>query len=142
MDWEQLRLPPEQPDAWTYVLRDYIREAIRRGALKPGERLPPVRDLAQRLGVHFSTVARAYRLLAQEGWVHQRRGRGTFVARPQDQAWREEALQDLARRFVQQARWLGFSPEDIRAAFEAALSQAIPAGKAAGKHPLQKEDGP
>jgi len=107
-------------------LRDALREAIQRGELRPGEQLPPVRELAQRLGVHFSTVARAYRLLAREGWIRQRRGRGTFVVGPRPDSWAQEALEDLAWRFVQQAAWLGFGPDAIRQALEQALARRFP----------------
>ena len=47
--------------------------------LKPGDPLPPVRQLAMDLGVHFNTVAEAYRLLAEEGWLELKRGRGARV---------------------------------------------------------------
>ena len=46
-----------------------------------GERLPPSRELAQRLGVHRTTVANAYAELAADGWIAGHVGRGTFVAK-------------------------------------------------------------
>jgi GntR family transcriptional regulator len=45
----------------------------------PGEQLPTVRQLATDLGVHHNTVAESYRLLADEGWLDLRRGRGAVV---------------------------------------------------------------
>jgi GntR family transcriptional regulator len=48
------------------------------GVLKPGDALPPIRRLALDLGIHFNTVAEAYRALAQEGFleiVHGHRAR-------------------------------------------------------------------
>jgi GntR family transcriptional regulator len=45
----------------------------------PGEQLPTVRKLAIDLGVHHNTVAQAYRLLADEGWLELTRGRGAVV---------------------------------------------------------------
>jgi len=53
--------------------------AIRDGRLRPGERLPPTRDLARRLGVARQTVTVAYERLAGEGFVDGRVGSGTFV---------------------------------------------------------------
>src|SRR5262249_28305550 len=49
------------------------------GALRPGDQLPTVRNLALDLGVHFNTVAQAYRLLADEGWLDLKRRRGAAV---------------------------------------------------------------
>ncbi len=41
--------------------------------------MPSVRRVAMELGVHFNTVAEAYRQLAAEGWLDQRHGRGAVV---------------------------------------------------------------
>ena len=56
-----------------------IRGAIARGAVQGGDSLPSVRQLSADLGVHFNTVARAYRRLQEEGLVVVRRGRGAVV---------------------------------------------------------------
>jgi GntR family transcriptional regulator len=56
-----------------------IRRLIAAGRLKPGDELPPVRQLAADLGVNLNTVARAYRALEQDGLVSSIRGRGTRV---------------------------------------------------------------
>ena len=57
-----------------------IRDGIAQGHLDRGERLPPVRDLAWRLGITPGTVARAYSILTDEGALRAEVGRGTFVA--------------------------------------------------------------
>ena len=49
------------------------------GSFGPGELLPTIRQLATDLGLHPNTVAEAYRLLADEGWVDLRRRRGAIV---------------------------------------------------------------
>lgn len=60
-------------------IADSVRRQVERGALAPGDALPPVRVLAERLGVNRNTVVAAYRLLTQAG-VAQTRGRaGTRV---------------------------------------------------------------
>lgn len=56
-----------------------IRDIIEQGQLDPGEQLPTVRQLASQLRVNFNTVARAYRMLDQLGYITMRQGRGTFV---------------------------------------------------------------
>ncbi|MFO6463726.1 PLP-dependent aminotransferase family protein [Jannaschia sp. KMU-145] len=64
------------------VLDSAVRAAIARGDLPAGTRLPPVRDLAWRVGVTPGTVARVYRALTDEGVLEAAVGRGTFVAAP------------------------------------------------------------
>ncbi|MEP4248693.1 PLP-dependent aminotransferase family protein [Tateyamaria sp.] len=59
-----------------------IRDQIAKGTLPPGEKLPPVRDLAWKLGITPGTVARAYTMLTDDGTLIAEVGRGTFVAKP------------------------------------------------------------
>lgn len=60
-------------------VRVALRRAIAEGTLRPGDDLPPVRQLAGDLGINLNTVARAYRELEGEGLVVAVRGRGTVV---------------------------------------------------------------
>ncbi len=57
-----------------------LREAVQRGFLHPGARLPSSRQLAADLGVARNTVAEAYAQLVAEGWLSARQGSGTRVA--------------------------------------------------------------
>jgi GntR family transcriptional regulator len=59
---------------------DGLRILLVNGKLAPGSELPSVRRMALDLGVHFNTVAEAYRTLADEGWLDLRHGRGATVA--------------------------------------------------------------
>lgn len=63
-------------------LASSLAEAIRSGALRPGERLPPHRELAGELGINITTVTRAMAVLQEQGLVESRPGRGTQVAVP------------------------------------------------------------
>src|SRR6266436_5202329 len=64
-----------------------IRRAIAEGEAKPGERLPPAKDLAAVLEVNTNTVLRALRVLRDEGLLEFRRGRGiTITGTPQQSA--------------------------------------------------------
>src|SRR5689334_24978676 len=69
----------EQTDLFEQVAAA-IRRAIADGEAKPGERLPPAKDLAAVLGVNTNTVLRSLRLLRDEGLLEFRRGRGISVA--------------------------------------------------------------
>lgn len=57
-----------------------IRRAIADGEAKPGDRLPPARDLAAVMHVNTNTVLRALRLLRDEGLLELRQGRGIRVS--------------------------------------------------------------
>ncbi|MEM9843692.1 MAG: PLP-dependent aminotransferase family protein [Pseudomonadota bacterium] len=57
-----------------------MRDAVRSGKLPAGTKLPPVRELAWELGITPGTVARAYKMAAEEGLVETNVGRGTFVS--------------------------------------------------------------
>jgi GntR family transcriptional regulator len=56
-----------------------IRAMLVAGAFRAGDLLPTIRQLAVDLGIHPNTVAEAYRVLADEGWVDLRRRRGASV---------------------------------------------------------------
>ncbi len=69
---------PGAPPLYAQI-RDGVRSAVLTGALAPGMRLPPERELAASLGVNRTTTMRAYRELAADGVVEARPGRGTVV---------------------------------------------------------------
>jgi DNA-binding transcriptional regulator YhcF (GntR family) len=60
-------------------VRSGIREAIAREKVVPGDVLPSVRQLAGDLGIHWNTVARAYRRMRDEGLLTGGRGRRVIV---------------------------------------------------------------
>ena len=61
-------------------LRDQVKYFIATGALASHEQLPPVKSLAEKLGINFLTVRKAYQELESEGLIRIRHGEGTFVA--------------------------------------------------------------
>jgi DNA-binding transcriptional regulator YhcF (GntR family) len=86
-----------------------IRRAIAEGEAKPGERLPPARDLAAVLGVNTNTVLRALRTLRNEGLLEFRRGRGITVAGTPDRG----AVVAQARVLVRLARKHGYRLDEL-----------------------------
>jgi len=92
-----------------------IRRAIADGEAKPGERLPPARDLAAVLGVNANTVLRALRALRDEGLLEFRRGRGiTVVGTPE-----QTAVIEGARDLVRLARRHGYRLDELITVIEA-----------------------
>ncbi len=77
-----VRLAPLEHQPAHRVVADAIRGRLAQGELRPGDRLPPERVLAEQLGVGRMTVRQALRDLAAEGLLVTRRGRhgGTVVA--------------------------------------------------------------
>ena len=92
-------------------IREQLRERIVSGALKPGDRLEPSRELAKHLGVHRTTVGNAYAELEAEGLIQGNVGRGTYVT----------TMAETLRSTVRAPRpagndvfWESYFPEDPR----------------------------
>jgi GntR family transcriptional regulator len=86
-----------------------IRRAIADGEAKPGERLPPAKDLAAVLGVNTNTVLRALRVLRDEGLLEFRRGRGISVAATPERG----AVVQRAKELVDFARHHGYRLDEL-----------------------------
>lgn len=86
-----------------------IRRAIAEGEAKPGERLPPAKDLAAILEVNTNTVLRALRLLREEGLLEFRRGRGISVAGTPERG----AVVQQAKELVRFAREQGYRVDEL-----------------------------
>jgi GntR family transcriptional regulator len=100
-------------------LMDQIRQAVARGRLRAGSRLPSVRVLSRELVVNPNTVARAYTELEREGVLNTRQGLGVFVAEPQAElsaSARRARLFAALDRFLTEAVHLGFSADDVMSA--------------------------
>jgi len=111
-------------------VREQIRALIAREILRPGDQLPTVRQLAAALRVNFNTIARAYRMLAEEGLISLQHGRGTFVLAPAlpeaRTTLRQQTLAVLAQRLAEHARALGFSEEEALVALRRAWQRQEP----------------
>ena len=94
-------------------LRRQLADLIGSGVLSPGDRMPPVRQLAADLGLAVGTVARTYRELEQAGYVRSRRGGGTRVATTAPSPpTPKRALEEAAAAYLDRARALGITAED------------------------------
>src|SRR5687767_9053204 len=115
--------------AYRQIANDLRRHLVEE-RLKPGDLLPPVRQLALDLGVHFNTVALAYRLLADEGWLELKRRRGATVIvrnapRTVDRRQVDHLLQQLAQ-IAAQLRSAGMSAREISSALRRLAQGARP----------------
>lgn len=107
-------------------VEEQIRSLVAAGQLKPGDQLPTIRELATELRVNYNTIARAYLDLDREGVISTQQGRGTFVAGVPDARQmarlRQEKLEAIVRAALDEARTLGYTPDEIAAVFEAGLA--------------------
>lgn len=80
-------------------IRDQLLGAIGAGRLRPGERMPTMRQVAVALKIDLNTVKHAYDELERAGAIRLERGRGTFVAAsppPIDRAAQDARIDALA----------------------------------------------
>jgi GntR family transcriptional regulator len=93
-----------------------VKYLVASGRLKPGEELPPIRTLAERLLVNPNTVARAYRELETAGVVEKRRTAGTYVSDAGSPLARRERLRILTERIdalLAEARQMGVGTDEL-----------------------------
>jgi DNA-binding transcriptional regulator YhcF (GntR family) len=100
-----------------------LRAFIRTGQARAGERLPSVRDLAERCGVNVNTVRAVYRRLEDESLLTSRQGAGTFVAAgaPVSAELRELVDESLAR-----AREEGVEARELAVSLHAVSPAPLP----------------
>src|SRR4051794_21066934 len=90
-----------------------LRALLVAGAFPVGAPLPTVRQLAVDLGVHHNTVAEAYRVLSEEGWLALRRRHGAIVldrSRPTPPRQARTSLVQRLRELTAEAQAAGLSP--------------------------------
>ena len=96
-----------------------VRQSLLLGYLRPGDRLPTVKEVAVDLAINPNTVVKAYRQLEHEGLAGGRPGQGTFItgtpaaAAPPPRA--SEALRRSLRRWLAAAAAAGLSEEAVTA---------------------------
>ncbi len=100
-----------------------VRQALRLGLLRAGDRLPTVKEVSGALAINPNTVLKAYRELEYEGLAAARPGVGTFVTKTladNSVAAHQELSQDLAG-WLSKARAAGLDDESIEAVFRRTL---------------------
>src|SRR5262249_12722838 len=105
---------------------EQVRLAVATGALLPGEAMPSVRSLAERLLVNANTVVKAYAELVRDGVLESQQGMGFFVAEKRQVFSKAERLRRLRQavdNFVHEAVFLDFSADEIQSAVEEKLTE-------------------
>ncbi len=95
---------------------DQIRYQIAGGTLRPGDRLPSVRELARQLPVNQNTVLKAYDLLERDGLLDRRQGDGTFVQGTAPTLKKSERVRQVSAVLAQaaaQAIHFEITPEEL-----------------------------
>ncbi len=110
-----------------------VEQLVATGALKQGDQLPTVRELATELRINFNTVGRAYRVLDETRLISTQRGRGTYIwEQPTEETMKQlkkKSLEELTQAYRNQIDQLGYSLED---AIEE-LKRTPPAGSSTGR---------
>ncbi|MFD1929663.1 GntR family transcriptional regulator [Sporosarcina siberiensis] len=104
------------PDKPIYQqLIERITGDIIRGMLKPGEKLPSVRDYALEVGVNANTMQRVYKELEQMEITETKRGQGSFVTEDVKKIalLRDEMKEQLVQSFIQNVEALGFTTDEM-----------------------------
>ncbi|MHC4353986.1 MAG: GntR family transcriptional regulator, partial [Planctomycetota bacterium] len=133
--WIQILPGSDEP---IYIqVSEQISQAIARGELASGDKLPPVRKLASEIVINPNTVARAYSRLERAGLVTTKTGAGTFVSDPKLRRRDAADINILAERMdtlITRGLNLGMDGHELTRLFENRLS------KFSGKSSERKED--
>ncbi|HEX6547823.1 MAG TPA: GntR family transcriptional regulator [Candidatus Dormibacteraeota bacterium] len=101
-----------------------VRQAVLFGILKPGDRLPTVKEVSAQVALNPNTVLRAYRDLEHEGLVVSRPGSGTFVSEQAPAAVAPasyRALRADLEGWIEKARAAGLDDRALAALFDHVL---------------------
>ncbi len=104
-----------------------IEALVKVGALRPGDRLPSIRSVAEHLRVDYNTVAKAYTELDRVGIIKTARGIGTHVTASMDeealQAARQATLHNTLASAIRELVSLGYTAEEIAATFQSCMRE-------------------
>lgn len=93
-----------------------IKEAVLRGVLQPGDKLPSVRELSVQLTINPNTIQKSYQELERQRVIETLRGKGTFVSlqyMPSEDEEKMNVLKDDLKKFLVEAHYLGLDQDRI-----------------------------
>ena len=107
---------PRDPRPIYLQIKEGLCRLILSGAVKTGERLPSVRELAGQLAINPNTIQRAYRELENDGFIYSVSGKGSFAAALAEvDAGRRSAKEREFRAAAQELLRLGTPKGDLMA---------------------------
>jgi GntR family transcriptional regulator len=109
-------LSPLNPDPMYKQVTDQVKDAIAGGTVKPGDKLPSIRELSLELKISIITTKRAYSDLENEGYIITRPGLGSFVADINKEKLREEKLAEISvtlLKIIKTAEKFNITRDDI-----------------------------
>jgi GntR family transcriptional regulator len=121
-----VRLSPSSAVPIYQQIVDQVGLQIAGGRLKPGDRLPSVREMARALPANQNTVLKAYEALERDGFIERRHGDGTFVAHggsPLRLAERRRRVADAIAHAVILARHFKLPADEIHRLLDEQLKQ-------------------
>jgi molybdate-binding protein/DNA-binding transcriptional regulator YhcF (GntR family) len=127
MELKDIKLDYHSTTPLYQQIAEQLRQHIATGQVKPGERLPSIRQMSQSLNINPNTVCRAYLELEQEQILISRRGGGTSVKSqdiaPDVRSGRQKKLLENMNEDIVKSLSQGYSPEDLEAAFYLSLER-------------------
>ncbi len=108
-------------------IEQQVRQALLLGLLKPGDKLPTVKEVVGQMAINPNTVLRAYRELEHDGLVISRPGLGTFItshAPTSNSRGLFRTTEAELERLIRRARSKGLDDESIAALFAHALRKS------------------
>ncbi|NEU30761.1 GntR family transcriptional regulator [bacterium LRH843] len=111
-----IRINPKSTTPLYEQIIEQVKEAIVKGIVEEGEKLPSVRDLASQIVLNPNTVSKAYKELERAGVIVTIRGKGTFVAEKEerfDDPREREVIKRQLKRLVIEASYVGVTKEKM-----------------------------
>lgn len=98
-----------------------VKEAVAKGLLSAGDKMPSVRELAAKITINPNTIAKAYQEMEREGIIETLRGRGTFVAAGEklfDLKEKRKMVAGMMEKILVEAFYLKINEEEMIALME------------------------
>lgn len=109
-----LRIDPRSSTPIYEQIELGVKELILKGALKYGEKLPSVREMASILTINPNTISKAYGELEREGIIETLRGKGTFITdnyKGKVDEKKMEYISDGLKKLILEANYSGINKE-------------------------------
>jgi DNA-binding transcriptional regulator YhcF (GntR family) len=104
---------------YTQIIMDFKRRLVN-GSIKPGEKIPSVRELAAELGVTPNTLQRAFAELERDELIRTERTSGRYATEDEDKLikLRKEMSAATVKEYFKEMRALGFNEQEAREAIK------------------------